>query len=155
MIFPRTACLFLAVAFSLTSGCSKSGSGPTDSGTTGGPPPGSVLEVEPNDGTPQPLRALDATDIIVSGTSANENDVDKYSVTLNAPANLFAKVSWQGSRDIDLWILLPNNIPLTIRDTGGNPESCVLTAQAAGTYIIQISSKQSSPTAYVLTLGLR
>jgi len=147
--------LLMLFVFGLASGCSKSDSGPTGPGTSGGPPPGSIQEIEPNDGTPQALRALDVTDIVVSGILVNDKDIDRYSITLNGPANLFAKVSWQGSTDIDLWVTLPNNIPLTIRDTGGNPESCVLTARAAGTYFIQLTSKPSSATAYVLTIGLR
>lgn len=148
-------CLFVLFAFGLAPGCSKSDPGPAGPDGSGGPPPGSIQEVEPNDGTPQALRALDATDIVVSGMLANDKDIDRYSLTLNGQANLFAKVSWQGSTDIDLWVTLPNNIPLTIRDTGGNPESCVLTARTAGTYLIQITSKPSSATAYVLTIGLR
>jgi hypothetical protein len=150
----RFCCIFVLFLLGLVPGCSKKDSGPTGPGS-GGPPPGTIQEIEPNDVTAQSLGALGSTDITVAGTATNGVDVDRYSIILNGQANLFAMVSWQGSADLALWVTLPNGIPLTLKDSGVNSESCVLPARPAGAYVIQITSKQSNATAYTLTIGTR
>ena len=145
--------LFLVFLLGFAAGCSKKDSGPT--GPSGGTQSGDFQEVEPNDFTPQGLGVLGNTDDNVAGSAANATDVDRYSITLNGQANLLAKVSWQGTADLDLWVTLPNGVPLVLKDTGGNTESCLLADRTAGTYVIQITSKQANATAYVLTIGVR
>jgi hypothetical protein len=150
---PSTVVILLACCLVLSCGCQKD-AGPAAPSV---PPPtsGTLQEVEPNNVTPQALGTLGTSDITVNGTMADGNDIDKYSIGLTGATNLLAKVSWQGSADLDLTVTNAVGIPLTIRDTGTNPESCVLPAQPAGTYIIQVTTKTAAATAYVLTIGPR
>jgi hypothetical protein len=131
-------------------GCSKSGNGTTDPP----PPPPGVAEVEPNDVDPQYLGALGTADIRVNGGAANSSDVDWYRIVLNGTTNLHASVDWVGG-DIDLGLADGNGIMLSYRDTGAKPERCTLPARPAGTYLIRVTSKNTSAVAYTLTIGPR
>jgi hypothetical protein len=148
-----TIAIFLASCLGLSTGCQK------DSGPVAPSVPqtasGIYQEAEPNDATPQAIGALGASDIVVNGTMANGTDVDKYSISLTSVANLLAKVTWQGVGDLDLTIMSSNGIPMTIRDTGANPESCVLPGQSASAYVIQVTTKTGTATSYSLTIGPR
>ena len=147
------AALALGVFFFLFSGCKKSSTEPTDGGTSGTPT--SVTESEPNDVTPQALGTLGSSEITVSGTAANDKDIDRFSLALAGTTNLFVKVAWQGTSDLDLGIKNSVGIPITFRDTGGNPETCGLASSPGGSYILEVTSKQTSSTAYTLTVGKR
>lgn len=148
-----TMAILLASCLGFSSGCQKD-SGPA-APTVPQTASGTYQEVEPNDATPQAIGALGTSDVVVNGTMANGADVDKYSISLTGVANLLAKVTWQGVADLDLTIMSSNGIPLTIRDTGTNPESCLLPGQSASTYVIQVTTKTGTATSYSLTIGSR
>jgi hypothetical protein len=131
-------------------GCSKSSTEPAS--PSGG---GNVNEAEPNDLTPQALGGLGSSDYTVTGVTSSGTDVDRFSVTLSATTNFLAKVSWQGTGDLDLAIKNGNGISLTLRDTGTNPESCLLASSPPGTYVVEVTSKQTGATSYTLTIGPR
>lgn len=135
--------------FLVIPGCKKSES------PAGPPPPTTIQEAEPNDVSPQSLGTLGSTDLVVNGTAANASDVDRYAVTLSGLVTLHASVSWSGGGDLDLSVTNSNAIMLNHQDTGANPERCTLPSLQPGVYIIQVTSKSSSSTTYVLTIGPR
>lgn len=129
-------------------GCSKKdGGGPTSPGGTG--------ETEPNDLVPQSLGTLGTSDIALGGSASGTNDVDRYSITTTETVNLYVSIAFASGADIDVGIENSGGIMLSHQDTGSNPEHCTLAARAAGTYIVEVTSKTASATEYTLTVGRR
>lgn len=131
-------------------GCSKN-----DAVTNPAPNPGgTVAEVELNDVTPQSLGTLGTADIVVSGSTANANDIDRYSITLTGTTNLLVKDSASVAGEIVLGVFNGSSIMLTER-RGASPQSCTLTGRTAGTYIIQVQSSNTGASGYILRIGAR
>ncbi|GEM_PF-4775184 len=139
--------LLLFLSLGIIGGCSKEGDDPVD--------PGSSAETEPNDVTPQPLGTLGASDINFPGSTANANDVDRFSIITTAPLNLHAKVAFGSTADLDIGIQNDDGIMLSFQDTGANPEQCTLANRPAGIYIIEVTSKTGTAVSYTLTIGAR
>jgi hypothetical protein len=140
----------LVALATLPGGCTK------DNVVTNPPstPAGTIAEVEPNDVTPQPLGTLGAADIIVTGSTANANDVDRYSLTLAGTTNLLVKDSALVAGEVMLSVMDGSSITLTAR-RGTSPQSCTLTSRTPGTYIIQVESSNTTASGYVLRIGAR
>jgi hypothetical protein len=141
----------LLLVLLVCSGCSRKESGPTEPS----PPTTNATEVEPNDVTPQNLGPLGSTDIILSGSTSSQTDVDRFQITLATTANLHVSLSWPTAADLDVGVMSATGIMLNFQDTGGNPERCTLSSRPAGMYIVQVTSQTSGSSAYVLTIGLR
>lgn len=131
------------------SGCGGGGGG---GGITG---PSGNSETESNDFTPQSIGTLAGSDIVWSGSSASQADVDLYSVTLSGTTNLFVSVNWSNANDLELSISNANGIFVRTVDTASHPESCTLAGLPAGTYTIRIGSFANTATPYTLTVGAR
>jgi hypothetical protein len=129
---------------------------PKDDAVTNPPsaPAGTLAEVEPNDMTPQSLGTLGAADIVIAGSTANANDVDRYSITLAGTTNLLVRDSASVAGEVMLSVMDGSSIMLTAR-RGASPQSCTLTGRTPGTYIIQVESSNTTAAGYVLRIGAR
>jgi hypothetical protein len=144
----------LIVAFGVV-GCGGGGDGGGGTPPITGPP-GSIAEVEPNDPTPQTIGALDATDKVIFGVANGRNDVDLYSVTLTSPGNIYMSLSWTGAQDLEVGVTDPNGIVIHNQDTPtANPEECIVTGRAVGTYIVRVGAHGTGGVYYLLTVGIR
>jgi hypothetical protein len=147
------AALCVVLAFCVV-GCGGGGGGGGTPPITG--PPGSIAEVEPNDPTPQAIGALGADDKVIFGLANGRNDVDLFSVTLTDPGSLYMSLSWTGAQDLEVGVTDQNGIVVHNQDTPtANPEACIVTGQAAGTYTVRVGSHSTSGVYYLLTVGVR
>ncbi|MFN8586691.1 MAG: PPC domain-containing protein [Candidatus Eisenbacteria bacterium] len=144
----RMLLAMLLVLGALT-GCGGGGGG-------GGPTtPSGNSETEPNDFTPQSIGTLAGADIVWSGSSAGQGDVDLYTVTITGATNLLVSLNWSGSNDLELSISNASGIFVRTVDTASHPESCTIPGLAPGTYTIRVGSFASTATSYSLTVGAR
>jgi len=148
--------LFLAAAvITLAAALAGCKSDSTTEPTPPDPTPTSIAEAEPNDATPQAVGTLRDSAIVVSGTSANGSDIDKYSFALPAQRSFSASISWSGGADLNLGVANGSGILMAYRDTGGNPENCTLTAMPQGTYVLQVLQASNQSQAYRITITPR
>ena len=149
--FPILALLaLLALPLALSStGCGSGGEG------TPTAPPSPASDSEPNDFAPLRLDTLRGADIQIPGTASSDADVDWFSITTTATANLLVSLGWSGGADLDVAITDTDGVVVQHRDTAGNPERCVLSSLPAGTYLVRVGSRTSAAQAYTLTVGAR
>jgi len=131
------------------------GCGGSGGGNPVAPPPAGPVEVEPNDTTPTPMGTLGAEDLLFSGTTASDADVDLFSFTLAAPTTVQVQLDWSNANDLQVGITDTAGILVRNVDTTSRPEQCTVGPLAAGTYRVRVGSRSTGATGYTLRVGPR
>lgn len=145
----RLQCLIACTLLGALAGCGGGGGGLV------APQPSGPAEVEPNDSTPTSMGTLGSADLVVTGTTSSDADVDLFSFSILVPTTVLIQLDWNNANDLQVGITDLAGIMVRDVDTDTRPEACTVGPLAAGTYRVRVGSRSPGATAYSLRVGPR